>query len=97
MSHFLPFKCKFLEIQFNQSSQPDGGKIYTFLLEKVSQFYDFSNALLLNCHFALVFHYYALRLVKYVAPLSLSIRGKTKTSRKAFIHFFWHFVSATCI
>ncbi|XP_078343654.1 unconventional myosin-If-like isoform X1 [Oculina patagonica] len=25
---------KFLEIQFNEKSQPDGGKIYTFLLEK---------------------------------------------------------------
>ena len=40
-------KCKFLEIQFNQNSQPDGGKIYTFLLEKVSQFYNFFKALLL--------------------------------------------------
>lgn len=37
-SYFLAFKCKFLEIQFSQNSQPDGGKIYTFLLEKVSLF-----------------------------------------------------------
>ena len=47
----LLLKCKFLEIQFNQNSQPDGGKIYTFLLEKVSQFYDFFKALLLNCFY----------------------------------------------
>ena len=61
-------KCKFLEIQFNQNSQPDGGKIYTFLLEKVSQLYNFFKALFLLSFynwfvFALAFHHYALWLV----------------------------------
>ena len=32
----LTFQGKFVEILFNMSGQPDGGKISNFLLEKVS-------------------------------------------------------------
>lgn len=33
---FLNWQGKYLEIQFNQNGQLNGGKIYKFLLEKVS-------------------------------------------------------------